>query len=1057
MRTRHPLTLLFAALGVLVCTLVPVTTAAAATTGNEDDVATGYYRLLLEHTRWAETMWSPAGANYKLWVRSSSGSEPTGSLNPAMYQSDSFAFTVVLGNAVLLKFGTYDENLAGVSRDVLQQHTVDTIAHYAAANRWVTSQGTWGGSVYWDSTFEAYFAAAAKLMWDDLDATTHTNVDKMIKGSANYIVSLGTGEDPKSPGWTIGGLTGGYQGNTKEEEMGARTMPLANALAYLPGDAAASQWREWLTRWTTNIAGLPAADQANPAMIDGHPVSEWNRSHNIYGTFAAENHGSFNPMYQESAETYPGRNTAQYLIAGQPLPASQRQLPNGDELDTTMLRLATDSGVAAYPMVADRYHLYGREILPVAYNAVVRKNADAARAERMMLDHLEPYLHYAPDDRLTKFTAATQIQYEPEARSELAMAYLLHYGRDQLGGGATPVGTGTFFKDVSSVTDYGPDMGMLAQQSPDALAAAVTKAGFVKFAWLPDHDDWLFDPSAGSPSFLPSTSLSVSSRTAHVYRKVRDGVDASATLLRTSTGFAGFTTLPDGSVVYATSGLAAGEGAFHLFTLDMPGVHGLDGDRTFTGPGGAVTLTPGNGDGGVDQVTFPSTNARYVRMLGVRPATQYGYSLWDFEAYAGDGGTDLARGRPTTASSVSTGYEAGLATDGSSSTRWAVSTGDRARTDSRLSVDLGSSQPVSRVRLNWETAYGSAYRIQVSNDGATWQDVANVDPPEHQYTGHWLNVDGEAGFVVRGGSNPIDVTPSGVVLSDGPATRGAGMVVEARPGQTAADTEQSAGDPAPSGVPAALRASLSGGYLSLFNLSATNISGAKLTLPMSGDIRLYRGTQQTAAGGTVYQATVGAADARVEAPRFRLSGPVPPLEATVTDSQNLTLKSLATSGTADFTVRTADGSDSASVTLAAGEQRTVHLTGTRLTPVTDLALTKTTFPTSPLPAGMSDPDLAVDGDPFTAWRPGAGGRMVVDLGARYILGSAKLSWQTGRATPSVISVSDDGLTYRQVTTTTGQGVETLQLGGVAAQYVAIQAPRWDGNTGLSEIGLFPAG
>ena len=58
-----------------------------------------------------------------------------------------------------------------------------------------------------------------------------------------------------------------------------------------------------------------------------------------------------------------------------------------------------------------------------------------ARAERMLLDHLEPYLHYAPGDRLTKFSAATQVQYEPEARSELAMAYLLHYGRDQIGGG----------------------------------------------------------------------------------------------------------------------------------------------------------------------------------------------------------------------------------------------------------------------------------------------------------------------------------------------------------------------------------------------------------------------------------------------------------------------------------------------------------------------------------------------------------------------------------------------------------------------------------------------
>jgi hypothetical protein len=135
----------------------------------------------------------------------------------------------------------------------------------------------------------------------------------------------------------------------------------------------------------------------------------------------------------------------------------------------------------------------------------------------------------------------------------------------------------------------------------------------------------------------------------------------------------------------------------------------------------------------------------------------------------------------------------------------------------------------------------------------------------------------------------------------------------------------------------------------------------------------------------------------------------------------------------------------------------VHLNGTRLTPVADLALTKTTFPTSPLPAGMSDPDLAVDGDSATAWRPGPGGRMVVDLGALHALDRATLSWQAGRVTPAVISVSDDGLTYRQVATAAGKGEESLPLGGVTGRYVAVQAPRWEGNTALAEIAVFPAG
>ena len=41
-----------------------------------------------------------------------------------------------------------------------------------------------------------------------------------------------------------------------------------------------------------------------------------------------------------------------------------------------------------------------------------------------------------------------------------------------------------------------------------------------------------------------------------------------------------------------------------------------------------------SGNGGVDNVTFPATTARYVRMTGVKRATSYGYSLYEFEVYA---------------------------------------------------------------------------------------------------------------------------------------------------------------------------------------------------------------------------------------------------------------------------------------------------------------------------------------------------------------------------------------------------------------------------------------
>ncbi|HEX6683011.1 MAG TPA: discoidin domain-containing protein, partial [Candidatus Limnocylindrales bacterium] len=41
-------------------------------------------------------------------------------------------------------------------------------------------------------------------------------------------------------------------------------------------------------------------------------------------------------------------------------------------------------------------------------------------------------------------------------------------------------------------------------------------------------------------------------------------------------------------------------------------------------------------------------------------------------------------------------------------------------------VDLGASYSISRVRLVWEAAYGSAYQIQTSSDGTIWSTARSV-------------------------------------------------------------------------------------------------------------------------------------------------------------------------------------------------------------------------------------------------------------------------------------------------------------------------------------------
>ncbi|MEV4756211.1 penicillin acylase family protein [Micromonospora sp. NPDC049559] len=90
-----------------------------------------------------------------------------------------------------------------------------------------------------------------------------------------------------------------------------------------------------------------------------------------------------------------------------------------------------------------------------------------------------------------------------------------------------------------------------------------------------------------------------------------------------------------------------------------------------------------------------------------------------FPARRGDDVSNLAAGRPVSASSNQSGNEAARAVDGRRDTRWASSWSD----NQSITVDLGSVRPVGRAVLAWETAYARSYRIDVSDDGASWRTV----------------------------------------------------------------------------------------------------------------------------------------------------------------------------------------------------------------------------------------------------------------------------------------------------------------------------------------------
>ncbi|WP_433887723.1 discoidin domain-containing protein [Streptomyces sp. CA-111067] len=82
--------------------------------------------------------------------------------------------------------------------------------------------------------------------------------------------------------------------------------------------------------------------------------------------------------------------------------------------------------------------------------------------------------------------------------------------------------------------------------------------------------------------------------------------------------------------------------------------------------------------------------------------------------------TLLSQGRPATASSTENGgTPASAAVDGNDGTRWSSAAAD----PQWVQVDLGSTASITQVVLKWETAYGKAFQIQVSDDASTWKPI----------------------------------------------------------------------------------------------------------------------------------------------------------------------------------------------------------------------------------------------------------------------------------------------------------------------------------------------
>ncbi|MEU8382628.1 discoidin domain-containing protein, partial [Streptosporangium sp. NPDC048865] len=161
------------------------------------------------------------------------------------------------------------------------------------------------------------------------------------------------------------------------------------------------------------------------------------------------------------------------------------------------------------------------------------------------------------------------------------------------------------------------------------------------------------------------------------------------------------------------------------------------------------------GDGGTDTWDVTGTG-RYVRMQGVTRATGYGYSLWEFQVFGPDGGSNpggscgtanAALNKTYSASSVQgASTPASAAFDGNNGTRWSSLASD----PQWVQVDLGSAQTLCKIDLRWEAAYASAFKLQGSTNGTTWTDLKTVTGATGGVQSH--DVTGSARYVRMLGS-----------------------------------------------------------------------------------------------------------------------------------------------------------------------------------------------------------------------------------------------------------------------------------------------------------------
>ncbi|MBP1963182.1 discoidin domain-containing protein [Paenibacillus aceris] len=415
--------------------------------------------------------------------------------------------------------------------------------------------------------------------------------------------------------------------------------------------------------------------------------------------------------------------------------------------------------------------------------------------------------------------------------------------------------------------------------------------------------------------------------------------------------------------------------------------------------------------------------------------------------YAAGEATNLAAGKSVTVSSENaTKNKKENAVDGNMTTPW----GSLYFDPEWIYVDLGKAYSVSKVKIYWEAAYGKGYKIQVSQDAMSWTDVfatqngdggldeINFEPVEARYV-KMLGVQ----KATKWGYTIYEYEVYGV-----PVTLKAPTLSLSAETWTNSTVAFTIGDYDPSALTAQYKLGVSGQWL--------DYTG-EVSLNGEGVVDVYARVKDA-------EGNVSAAVQRTS--RIDTTAPTPPSISSNEGETNTTIVisggTDSASGVAGYEYKLSTGgtwlrySEPLAISLLAPvtvSARTVDTAGNTSEVVSktieplnsqtfmNLAKGKTAVSSS-TDSAANKTENAIDGDTATRWASLKTNNewIYVDLGKVSTVYSAKLNWEAAFAKAYKIQLSEDGVAWTDVYTTTkgAGGIEEISFDPVTARYVKMQ-------------------